>query len=94
MKKRVGLFLGLLALSVTLIACSDTSVEANVPDSFEVISKDEIGRAYVYQIKHKVTGCHYMLSDTFFKGVESAQVTTQMFIEKNGVSVPYCEGGN
>lgn len=41
---------------------------------------------HVFTVKHIDTGCYYALMIGGYKGA-----FTQMFVEKNGVSVPYCE---
>lgn len=90
MKKKIGLFLGLVAVSVSLIACSETSVEADIPSSFEILTIDEVRFTEVYVIKEKNTGCFYVSSIASSNSAGGNSIT-QMMIEKNGVSVPYCE---
>lgn len=91
MKKKIGLFLGLIIVSVTLIACNESSAEASIPSGFEVVTQDKInkGAEHVITVKHIKTKCLYVLTHT--KGNGNGGGITQMFIEKDGASVPFCE---
>lgn len=86
MKKKLILigFLGFTAL----FGCSQVSQEVEAGKDSDVVkaSSDRIDWVDYTIIKHKETGCHFMFADG---DQESGFV--QMFIEKNGVSVPYCE---
>lgn len=92
MKKGL-LFLGLMALSATLIGCGEiTDPPVLVSSEFELIARDlmesESSREeeLLKTVKHAKTGCYYLI----YRGVQKGGIT-QMFVEKNGVSVPYCE---
>lgn len=93
------LLVGFLGFAV-LFGCSQSSkVEADwnfsnvtnveLKDGFHFLTKDKTNIGEIYQMKDKTTGCYY----TFVDGYQSTAIT-QMFIEKNGVSVPYCEEVN
>lgn len=89
--KRKIVIAGMLGFTA-LFGCSQDSekVEAGLPEGFDLISKDEIDKGNIYVLRNKSTGCYYtyttsVYSDTFAPNVEI------MFIEKNGVTVPYCE---
>lgn len=92
MKKKIGLFLVLLVVSVSLISCGETSVENNMPSGYEIASSFKVGDdSSVYALKHIETNCYYAFSDR--AGYSGGTSITQMFIERDGSSVPYCEGG-
>lgn len=75
-------FVGLLSIS----ACGNESpVEAGTPSGFTEVTRDELADT-VTVIKHNETACYYVST----KGVRATAIT-QMFVEKNGVSVPYCD---
>ena len=86
MKRKLAV-LGLLGFAA-LFGCSqvDNTVSAGKEGEFEVVSKESFDYNYFTKIKHKETGCYYLY-------VTSSQKAglTQMFIEKDGASVPYCE---
>lgn len=66
---------------------SKQEVEASSPKSFKIVSADSLGYGEELIVaKHKKTGCYYT-----FKDDNKSGVLTQMFVEKNGVSVPYCD---
>jgi hypothetical protein len=76
----------LLALLVILSGCGevekdDVSTNKAIQSFIIVNNKDDNFVEY----KHIKTGCHYV--DSTF----NADYLTQMFIEKNGVSVPFCD---
>lgn len=83
MKKLLTIgFVGLLSIA----ACGDEgSVEAGVPSGFIEVSKDYLVDT-VTVIKHSETGCYYVSTS----GVRATAIT-QMYVEKNGVSVPHCD---
>lgn len=84
MKKKIGLLLGMLALSVSLIACGGNTGEASTEiDGFTKVSSK--GDLAIY--KHNETNCYY----TVFSRYKVGGNITQMFIEKNNMSIPYCE---
>lgn len=92
MKKKIGLFLGLLLVTVSLIACTGESAGAKLPDGFELLTENRIRFTDVYITKEKSTGCLYIIS-VAANSSSGGNSVTQMLIEKNGVSVPYCEEG-
>jgi len=82
-----------MTISVSLFACGETEEEV-VPkeefsSSFEILSEDKLYLTTIEKIKDKETGCYYLSST----GTKKAALT-QMFVEKDGASVPYCEGGS
>lgn len=64
------------------VSSNKVSAEEVISDNFEIISESEEG-AFTYELIHTPTQCHYV--QTHKGGL------TQMFIEKDGVSVPYCD---
>lgn len=84
MKTKLKVMIGMAALAIALIGCGDQAAEAGKEKAFKLISKDDDSELLEYQ--HVETGCHYLKYSGHRKGN-----ITQMFIEKNGVSVPYCE---
>ncbi|MEK4025371.1 hypothetical protein [Sporosarcina sp. FSL W7-1283] len=78
--------IGLLVLATFFAGCSSSSVGANMPSSFEILSRDSVHNSEVEKIRDKETGCYYLSSSGSYKAA-----LTQMFIEKDGVSVPYCD---
>ena len=61
-------------------------VEASSPKSFKIMSTDKLGYGEnLIVVKHKKTGCYYTHMDG-----NNSEALTQMFVEKNGVNVPYC----
>lgn len=89
--KRKLIILGMLGFTV-LFGCNQSN-EGNVSASnngeMNVVSVDEVYRGEAVILKHKSTGCYY----TYVRGSGSttSNAPTQMMIEKNGVTVPYCE---
>ncbi|MCA1064681.1 hypothetical protein QTG56_24025 (plasmid) [Rossellomorea sp. AcN35-11] len=83
-------FLLISIISVILLAACDgdeSTVEPSMPKGFELVTEDKLdvtGYAEVY--RHKVTGCHYLV----VSGMRTVSAE-QMFVSKNGVSVPYCD---
>lgn len=78
--------LTLLGLMLILSGCGgvekDESSTNKVNQSFIIVNNEDDN---FVEYKHIKTGCHYV--DSTF----NADYLTQMFIEKNGVSVPYCD---
>jgi hypothetical protein len=81
--KKISMLIGLMLI---LFGCGkaeeveSTTNKENI--SFIIVNNEDEN---FVEYKHKKTGCHY---------VDSAYNTdyfTQMFIEKNGVSVPFCD---
>lgn len=89
--KRKLLLVGMLGFTI-LFGCSQASneVSASLPNSFNPTSKDIIDSVNVFKIQDKDTGCYYLFGTTDY-GTSHTPSATQMFIEKNGVTVPYCE---
>lgn len=94
MNKRKLVLTGLLGFTF-LLGCSqvddgvsNVSASNNLPKGFTVVTEDESIRGYqsVYTLKNEFTNCFYVLTE----GWESTSMI-QMFIEKDGVSVPYCD---
>lgn len=85
------ILVGMLGFAV-LFGCSQVSyeVKAELPSGFTLTTVDRINQAEIYKIKDKVTGCYYIVGVSNSSSYTSAS-STQMFIEKNGVAVPYCE---
>lgn len=88
MKRNIGLLLGLLALSIALIACGSENSQKEHSDDFVVVSAtEEISENdSITKIKEKETGCYYL----YYKGYRKGGLT-QVFVEVNGASVPHCE---
>lgn len=62
-------------------------VSASTPNGFSLVTKTDIGmRNDALELVHNETKCHYLYVD----GVQKAGLI-QMFVEKDGASVPYCE---
>lgn len=91
MKKQKLVLTGLVGFAF-LFGCNQVEptneVKASLPNGFELITEDEYDDIYqnVYTLKNIATGCHYTLTDRSHNGG-----IIQMFIEKDGVSVPYCD---
>lgn len=92
MKKLIVVFVLIL---FSLIGCSQTTnnqAQADLPPGFEVVSKTERsnnGSRNVYELRHIKTSCYFAYSSNNDNGTISS--LTQIYIEKNGVSVPYCD---
>lgn len=70
-----------------LIAGGTTTSEAKLPSGFRPVTEDVLAEdSEVMVIQHLKTGCYYTLVDSF-----EGNGFVQMFVEKNGVSVPYCD---
>lgn len=83
----------LVTVCTTLIACGEASdsVEAGIASDFVKVSQSNIFNEKIFAtvLKHKGTGCYYTVSvNKYDWGASSIE---PMFVEKNGVSVPYCE---
>lgn len=88
--KLFGLGFLFLAVSMSLVACGETSVDAGVPSGYEEVTKDKItDYTSVRTIKNIQTNCFYSFAVRVGNGGGVSIV--QMFVEENGVSVPYCE---
>lgn len=63
-------------------------VSASLPTGFTITTEEdnEINRHTVTVMHHNDTGCNYIIIDGNYSGG-----ITQMFVEKDGVSVPYCD---
>lgn len=89
MKKKLTL-LGFIGLGV-LFGCSQASsdVKASLQGEMNVVSIDKVHRGDSVVLQHKRTGCYF----TYVRGTGSntSSAPTQIMIEKNGVTVPFCE---
>lgn len=78
---------------VALFGCSQVTnvdVSAQLPSGFEFKTVDEINFGEVYKGKDKETGCYFIFGTS--RNNSSTTISMeQIFIEKNGVSVPYCD---
>ena len=93
--KRKWLAIGLFVFA-SLFGCSQLdngSVSASLPSGFELISEDKLSVwGDVAKVKEIETGCYYILGRATNSTVSSVSgFMEQMFIEKDGVSVPYCD---
>ena len=90
MKKKLTL-VGFIGFGV-LFGCSQVNqeVEASLPVNFKVEAEDTVGWGEVYKAKDMDTGCYYIFGVSRSNSATTVS-TTQMMIEKGGVSVPYCE---
>jgi len=84
MKKRLVLagFIGF----TFLFGCSQISNEVNADGDKGMTLVSKSDGNYIY--KHKKTGCYYLRTKLGYSGG-----VVQMMVEKDGVTVPYCEGG-
>lgn len=93
--KRKLLTTGLLVF-VFLFGCSQPgkgSVSASLPSGFELVSQDKISVwGEVAKVKEIETGCYYILGRATNASLGAvSSFMEQMYIEKDGVSVPYCD---
>lgn len=76
----------LVIMSILTTSCATSRVvEAEmqpIPYGFSIVESDFNGS--LKTLMHEKTGCYYVYA------VYDGKAVTQMFIEKNGVSVPYC----
>lgn len=90
MKTKNAKLLTVALSTILILGCSLSSgAEANLPDEFEEISEDKISGGYIHQLRHVKTGCYYV--STYTGNSSGGLEIQQMFVEKNGVSVPYCD---
>jgi len=93
--KNIALWLIALTFSLIVYGCggvNETSyeAEASIPEGFKFITTQEMKHGIILtEIIHIESNCHYLIATDF-----DATSLEQMHIEKNGVSVPYCDGGN
>ena len=81
---KIKLFFLALSTVLLLSACSDSEpVSEGVPAGFQIVSKQKIGVYRIKELRHIKTGNHYIVTSG------SGTALTPMFIEKNGVTVPY-----
>jgi uncharacterized secreted protein with C-terminal beta-propeller domain len=80
--KKVLVLLTFLSVTTIIVACSNNAEAHSVNDTFIEVSEDGMFTEY----KHKETGCHYIYMNS-----SQSENLVQMFIEENGVSVPYCD---
>lgn len=86
--KKLLLGLILLALSILFIGCSENEVSADIPSGFSHLTKDSINSGKANVIQHNKTGCYFIMGTGNY---DTTVALTQMFIEKDGVSIPYCD---
>lgn len=86
MKKRL-ILVGIIGFGV-LFGCSQVTqdVSAIGVNQFELVSTDNHKGDTLYTYKHKQTGCYYLTNKNGYSGG-----MVQMFIEKDGESIPYCD---
>jgi hypothetical protein len=90
--RKLILGIACLGVSAALIGCGNntSSVSASLPNGFEAVTTDSIGfNNEVLTLKNVNTGCYYALSNK--SDWNSGTSITQMLIEKDGASVPYCD---
>ena len=92
MKKQKLVLTGLVGFAF-LFGCNqvDTMNEVSAGEEgiFEYIGKSDTSKlSRVKEVKHKNTGCHYLITNN---DGDYARAMVQMFIEKDGVTVPYCD---
>lgn len=86
--------IGVLAIGLLLLAgCAEEGqVSAGVPEGFMNVTNDEIdddGDHTLSVFQHLDTGCYFAVTHGY--SYDSSSSITQMYVERNGVSVPYCE---
>lgn len=81
------LVLTVFAVSFTLVACSneDISADEGLPKGFTKVTETNVYGNTAFEIRHKETGCHYILVD----GTQAVTIT-QMYTPQNG-NAPYCD---
>lgn len=92
MKKQKLVLTGLVGFAF-LFGCSQVDegkVEASLPNGYVMVSENEFDKGNIYTLKHIQTGCHYTYTTSIYRNAFAPNVE-QMFIEKDGVSVPYCD---
>lgn len=88
MKKLVTLILAGVLLAGCSVVKAETPKKSTLPEGFTFMNKDGLHGDHITVAKHNETGCYY----TFVNGGYDTTVgVVQMFVEKEGVSVPYCE---
>lgn len=91
MKKRI--LISGIAMIALIGGCSDVGEEiddASLPIGFEVVSEDKVRHGRIYKAKEVVTGCYYVMGSSAYSSSTTVSFE-QMYIEKDGVSVPYCD---
>ena len=91
MRKRI-LIIGLSMIAL-IGGCSDTgevSADTGLPSGFDVVSEDKVRHGRVYKAKEVATGCYFVLGTSSNNGSTTVSLE-QMYIEKRGVTVPYCD---
>lgn len=81
MKKLLVLMLLILPLSACGVEPEESEIVSTFRTDFEIVNEDTDLDFYEY--RHIKTGCHYLEN--------WQQELTQMFIEKDGKAVPYCD---
>lgn len=76
-----------LAMATLILGACDEDTETAVPkqisEDFVEINSSET--TYIIEYRHVPTGCHYMQLDSYSDSI------IQMYIDKDGQSVPYCD---
>lgn len=81
----VAIMLGIFTFS--LIGCgSEKATADDLPVGFTKVSETYINKSWIYEVKHKGTGCRYLIYRASVNGN-----ITQMYINEGGKSVPYCK---
>lgn len=88
------LLISALALIFVIGGCGageENSAQASLPSDYTIISETDIYKGEIFEtvLKHNRTDCYYSVTVDKYNWEGSAP--TQMFVEKNGVSVPYCD---
>jgi hypothetical protein len=78
-------------LATLLVGCSSaegaSGEKDGLPNGFTFVENSKLHGDYITVSKNKITGCYYIFVNG---GYESSVGGIQMFVEKNGKSVPYC----
>lgn len=76
---------------ILLVGCgsSNTQTSASLPEGYMAVTQDEFENHMVTVIQHRDTGCYFTTVQNY--SYDSGVAITQMYVERNGVSVPYCE---
>lgn len=82
------LLIGAVLLAALLSGCGEGNSETTsdkYPAGYDVVAVQLVDGYYIHELKHKQTGCHFSMSSGSGSSFE------QMFIEKDGQSIPYCD---
>lgn len=76
-----------LAVFMLLFGCGQLNqADAGTENEYISVSNELVGGGRVITIKNKETGCYFLMSQ-----LSSGGGITQVFKEKNGVTVPKCD---